>query len=282
MANITTTPPGISAGISEHSTVYVLLIWKCVIHAVVEVQAEVLLANGHREVLGRVDDHYWRVLEQYGHERPGPPGADAVGLALYGDECQVWDGVQVMSLCWMSESSPFLTDPPKSRFLIACVPTMAYVIQDKVNLTLQTLLQSITASLNEWNKSGVRGLFAATVLCKGDWKFLVQAFNLCRHYNARDKICFRCEATKSLEAPFTDVTEQATWRFQTACCPWNTPPALLQLHNFSLQNIGLDILHCWHLGVGRDLLSSTLVVLLRTNIFQGQTAPSLQICCFEL
>ena len=237
-------------------------------------QADVLLAHGHREVFGHVDDCYWQTLQQYGHEKPGPCGADAIGLAIYGDECQVWEGVQLLSLCWMSEASPYLTEPPKSRFLIACVPATAYVIdRDGCNLTLQTLLQCVVQSLNHWFTSGVRGLYAATVLCKGDWKYLKEAFNLRKHYGCKDKICFRCEASKSLEAPMTDVSDGALWRFQVPSPPWYRPPALLNLHNFSLMSLGLDMLHCWHLGVGRDLLSSVYVILLRSNLFQGGTVP---------
>lgn len=241
----------------------------CLRSAVDWYQVDALLANGHRDILGYVGDQYWDVLSSLGHPKP-PRATDAIGVALYGDEIQVWDGVQMMCLCWMSESSPFLKDPPKSRFLIGCIPCSAYYKENGINWTLQTMLQHVTRSFNTWHSEGVHDLHCEVVQLKGDWKFIKEALNLCKHYGSKDTLCYRCEATRSMVAPFTDITDEAEWRSQVPTVPWDVVPSLLQIHNFSLMSAGIDLLHSWHLGLGRDLISSTMVVLLRSHIFRGR------------
>lgn len=71
----------------------------------------------------------------------------------------------------------------------------------------------------------------------------------------------------------TDMSEQALWR--TSGAPdevWHSPPALSALHYFSLDIVSLDILHMYHLGVGRDIVASVLVLLLRSGFFEGRNA----------
>lgn len=73
----------------------------------------------------------------------------------------------------------------------------------------------------------------------------------------------------------TDLSSLADWKRLTSSSPWLEEPAILKLHNFTMATVGLDVLHIWHLGTGRDLASSILVILLRTpGAFQGGNVRS--------
>lgn len=55
---------------------------------------------------------------------------------------------------------------------------------------------------------------------------------------------------------FTDLREDAVWRQTVHRCalPWLERPALAQLVFFNADlMVGMDVLHAWHLGCGRDL-----------------------------
>lgn len=227
-----------------------------------------LLQHGHRDVLGFADGNYWAILEQnFGHMKPTAT-QDSIPLQFYGDEIQVWDGVQYMCMCWISEVSPFMTDPAKSRFLICAIPANCYLQHGDVNLTLQEALRHIVCSFNLLYDQGVEQLSCEVTCIKGDRKFIRQALSLTKHYG-KDRVCCRCEATKSLMNPYTDISSNASWRWMVAEPPWDHQPALCGLNNFSLMTVAPDTLHVFHLGVGRDLLSSTMVILLKSNAFPG-------------
>lgn len=229
-----------------------------------------LLECGHRAVLGDATTEMWQVLQQHFHISK-PPG-DAVPISIYGDEVQVFDNNLFMCINWMSECSPYHTNARASRFLVAMIPAKKYFMHEKVNVTLQAVFEQIVASCNTLCTEGVLGLRTVVSSVRGDWKFLVQSLNLKVSANT-NSICFRCRATKNLEYPMTDMSEQALWR--TSGHPdevWHSPPALSNLHDFSLAIVSLDILHMYHLGVGRDIVASVLVLLLRAGIFAGRNA----------
>lgn len=97
---------------------------------------------------------------------------------------------------------------------------------------------------------------------RGDWKFLRQIGNLCRHYGC-EHICFHCLASKGHHIPeyiFSDFSDDASWRSTVFDCeePWDSAPALSFLRFWKTRKIGLDALHIWHLGVARDLWLSGL------------------------
>ena len=71
---------------------------------------------------------------------------------------------------------------------------------------------------------------------------------------------------------YTNVTPQATWRNTLYDSePWIARPAFMDLPGFEIQFLAGDILHVFHLGVGRDLIGSALRVLLKTDVFAGRT-----------
>ena len=86
-----------------------------------------------------------------------------------------------------------------------------------------------------------------------------------------------CLATKgatadSLSMCYTNVNDDAPWLETMGVVPWEFTPAYAQLTGFQLTYIQPDILHCWHLGTGRDLAASALVFMVKGGLcFAGST-----------
>ena len=88
------------------------------------------------------------------------------------------------------------------------------------------------------------------------------------------QVCWICHATKGshdLSMCYTNSSDDAAW-LNTVYLdePWEVTPTLSFLPGFDIKMLGLDILHIFHLGVGRDLIGSALRVLCRGNIFNGR------------
>ena len=49
--------------------------------------------------------------------------------------------------------------------------------------------------------------------------------------------------------------------------PWIVQPSLIKLTGFVLKMVSPDLLHVWHLGVGRDLIASVLMDLMHAGFF---------------
>ena len=94
------------------------------------------------------------------------------------------------------------------------------------------------------------------------------------------QICWKCRATKGLDGPdslaraFTNVSMDAPyWDTMHISPPWSFTPCYTQLSGFREEMIHPDLLHVFHLGVGRDLAASSIVYMLRQpecgHIFAG-------------
>ena len=142
----------------------------------------------------------------------------------------------------------------------------------------------------------VARLFFYVAGFRGDWKALKQVFNFDR-YADRDEarvaalcrvgafklrcqgikncsllqVCWKCSATKGLRDvayAFTDTRECARfWEDLHTQCPWKYLPAYATLPGFEISAIVPDLLHVWHLGVGRDVLGSSLAIMLSNRVF---------------
>lgn len=81
-------------------------------------------------------------------------------------------------------------------------------------------------------------------------------------------------ATKGLEGDppdlgmaLTNITNMATWPHTLlASDPWEVPPSYAQINGFEVGMMVPDMLHCWNLGVARDVLGSSLKVILSERI----------------
>lgn len=84
-----------------------------------------------------------------------------------------------------------------------------------------------------------------------------------------------CECTKGsddLSYAYTNVAEGAAWRatmWSTVPWPVDETPAFLQLKGFDVKMLAIDMLHCWHLGIGRDLVGSAVKTLVRLRYWPG-------------
>ena len=238
-----------------------------------------ILDRGWRALFGRASDDLWQVYASFGVPKPGP---DAFPIQLFGDEIEIFDNHQWMCLNWSAETSPVHSDAKASRYLICAIPVHSYLMRCEgkkklANITLQECLRIVVSSLNDLTATGI----SAVVCVKGDWKFLVQALSS-KFSASSNEVCFKCRATKNLRSPYTDLTTSADWRSrQRQEDLWHERPALADLDHFSLRLITPDILHTYHLGIGRDVVASILTVLLQGRQFlPGSSAPWMSVFLF--
>lgn len=139
-----------------------------------------------------------------------------------------------------------------------------------MNVTIRELLRPIMQSFKTLASEGSAGLHGVLVSCKGDWKWPVQSLHL-RSQPSTDSISWQCGATKSMACPFTDMSDAALWRTTPAIPGVHVlDPMIAQLPCPPI--ISLDAMHIFHLGVGRDLAASALLLLLRSNFYNGRKA----------
>ena len=166
----------------------------------------------------------------------------------------------------------------RSRFLICLLPLPLYLMspapnhrKGKINETLQAALRCIVESLHSWSSTPICGLRGEFVALKGDWKWLTQALNL-RCHAGTDQICWQCPASKSIQFAYTDLSAGAAWR-RSRHDPSEVhfrKPSIAELGHFNMKKVSIDWMHCFHLGLARDVVASVFVVMLRTRgIFVG-------------
>ncbi|CAE7244739.1 unnamed protein product, partial [Symbiodinium pilosum] len=124
----------------------------------------------------------------------------------------------------------------------------------------------------------VARLFFYVAGFRGDWKALKQVFNFDRRQGIKNcsllQVCWKCSATKGshdvadVACAFTDTRGCARfWADLHTQCPWKYLPAYATLPGFEISAIVPDLLHVWHLGVGRDVLGSSLAIMLSNGVF---------------
>ena len=91
------------------------------------------------------------------------------------------------------------------------------------------------------------------------------------------KICWLCGATKGndgdLSMCFTDISHDAAWwGTMGRQPPWVRAPSYTKLVGYDTTMIVPDLLHVWNLGLARELLGSSLkLILQQRDIFTGST-----------
>lgn len=73
-----------------------------------------------------------------------------------------------------------------------------------------------------------------------------------------------------MEICYTNLSPGALWRGTLYDAnPWDVIPAFANLTGFDVRMLGMDLLHLFHLGVGRDMVGSAMRILCRCGIFCG-------------
>lgn len=145
---------------------------------------------------------------------------------------------------------------------------------------IEKLLLEVSLNLKELFEKGVTlsngtVVYAAVVSIKGDMDFHKKVMNLTRSYSNLGRvnqiaICHACLAGKA-EYPFEDFSETPLWS-QTCYIsrPWESDPYLTLIpidklaHERALQG---DMMHILKLGIGRDIVGSVRIILLRKGFF---------------
>ena len=74
-----------------------------------------------------------------------------------------------------------------------------------------------------------------------------------------------------MEMCYTNLSPGALWRGTLYDAnPWDVIPAFANLTGFDVRMLGMDLLHLFHLGVGRDMVGSAMRILCHCGIFLWQ------------
>lgn len=102
--------------------------------------------------MGSASEELWTVLrEQYGVDKP--PG-DAIPIAVFGDESNIFATKSYLAVNWMAETSPYHKDSKASRFLVCLIPFTSYYIRNKVNYTIQHMMKYVVDSCISLTENG--------------------------------------------------------------------------------------------------------------------------------
>lgn len=237
-------------------------------------QVKCLLQMGHRNLLGQAEKQYWELLRTHFNVSRPADAADCIPVSVFGDEVEVFDGLQYCCINWSSDVALQHTDAKVTRFFCCMVPTTSYHMNGKVNCTIQACMGVIVRSLNRAYSQGILGTHLVVTGFKGDWKWMCQILNSINGPST-NLICFRCKASKDLTAPLTDTSPEAVWRNSVLQDDeiWWERPAVADVHGFNMLMFCPDIMHTYHLGIGRDVASSVLLILLKRGLFPGSSAP---------
>ena len=71
---------------------------------------------------------------------------------------------------------------------------------------------------------------------------------------------------------YSNINDDAPWRpTEFVRDPWDVEPALMKLVGFSVRMVSLDIMHAFHLGIGRDIVGASIKILCKSkNHFLGR------------
>ena len=94
-----------------------------------------LLQMGHRNLLGHATEEYWQVLHQHFSIARPDDCTDCIPISVFGDEVEVFDGLQYACVNWSSDVALHHSDAMISKFLCVMIPTTAYYFRGKTNLT---------------------------------------------------------------------------------------------------------------------------------------------------
>ena len=167
-----------------------------------------------------------------------------------------------------------------TRFLLFGLPGFLYDTMDSIVAEhLENTAKDFIKLFDEGVTINGEKHFAALVASKGDLKFQAKTVaNLYRCYGNLGKVndlnmCSFCLAGQS-DFPFEDVQHEPSWsRSLFASRPWHVVPSLARVPFDQSRPEWLfkaDILHVFKVGVGRDIVGSSLLWILRLGLFDAE------------
>ena len=157
-----------------------------------------------------------------------------------------------------------------SKYLLFGMASQQYKAHpDLVHQAMGMVSEDLASLHSQGFRLGSEQYFCATLGVKGDLKFHFQMGHLTRTYlntgtTNENPVCSLCLAG-SPGFPFEDLGPLPRWQdTMFSEKPWNHEPVLVQIpfqHGQEEALFRFDCFHCWKLGVGRDLVGSTLVSL---------------------
>lgn len=157
-----------------------------------------------------------------------------------------------------------------SKYLLFGMASQEYKAHpDLVHQAMGMVSEDLASLHSQGFRLGSEQYFCATLGVKGDLKFHFQMGHLTRTYlntgtTNENPVCSLCLAG-SPGFPFEDLGPLPRWQdTMFSEKPWNHEPVLVQIpfqHGQEEALFRFDCFHCWKLGVGRDLVGSTLVSL---------------------
>ena len=193
------------------------------------------------------------------------------GLPSYGSATQIVD--EETSRIARTMVTNYKGHSYLSRWLLFGVGGWIYKKHPEI---IEKLLLEVSLNLKELFEKGVTlsngtVVYAAVVSIKGDMDFHKKVMNLTRSYSNLGRvnqiaICHACLAGKA-EYPFEDFNETPLWS-QTCYIsrPWESDPYLTLIPIDKLapeRALQGDLMHIFKLGIGRDIVGSVLIILLR-------------------
>lgn len=94
------------------------------------------------------------------------------------------------------------------------------------------------------------------------------------------KVCWMCNATKGNDGDLHLAYTNTAFNWMGTLYqddPFDQPPVITTLIGWDIRMAHPDLLHCWHLGTGRDLLAGAIVELVKAGFFEGRN-QELKLC----
>lgn len=126
--------------------------------------------------------------------------------------------------------------------------------------------------MRAWQRNCRMRILPWLVVC---FSFVICVFVYATCGQSAWQVCWKCDATKGthdLDYAYTNVSETAAWRqtiYSSQPWPADELPEFTKLRGFAIQMVSIDILHCFHLGIGRDLIGSAIKQLVTVRYWAG-------------
>lgn len=175
-----------------------------------------------------------------------------------------------------------------TKFVLAALPNSLYKETNALDIVLENIVNDFRTLFESGVEvAGVR-FFCATTGLKGDLRWYEKVANLVRCFNkqigSQLSMCHEC-AAGSARIPFEDASHQAEWQRQLwPSRPWNPVPdiAAIPFDDITPEKVlRRDLFHNSKLGLLRDFVGSSILILIHLGYFFWENAPNNRDVCLE-